>query len=261
MERRSRQHVVTTRTATLADIPVPASGGKTTTATGTRRNPVPRGRTGYLVQKTKFFELLAGKEKELFDELFRLGREEASYAARYFCINGEPEKTHGELVKEGTFPSIGVEGWAIVCASAILRYLDPAFPVSKHTAMHAQNIRSWVLKHRDVAADSQERQRRYEDVLTKIQAVGISQLPKAMPERYYNFYLELARAWDKNKFAELKQHARLASIIGTRWGFEDGCFYTLEEIADVEQITRERVRQIEQKALKLLGVIAKPSET
>ena len=51
--------------------------------------------------------------------------------------------------------------------------------------------------------------------------------------------------------------ARAEMIIRLRYGLEDGKFYTLEEIGDRLGITRERVRQIESKALRQLRVRSK----
>lgn len=43
-------------------------------------------------------------------------------------------------------------------------------------------------------------------------------------------------------------------IIRLRFGLEDGRYWTLEEVGRVEQVTRERIRQIEVKALRRLRV-------
>lgn len=51
--------------------------------------------------------------------------------------------------------------------------------------------------------------------------------------------------------------ARAELIIRLRYGLEDGRFYTLEEIGEHLGITRERVRQIESKALRQLRVRSK----
>jgi RNA polymerase primary sigma factor len=45
---------------------------------------------------------------------------------------------------------------------------------------------------------------------------------------------------------------REARILRLRFGFQDGHHYTLEEIGDRFGVTRERIRQIEQKALRRL---------
>lgn len=53
---------------------------------------------------------------------------------------------------------------------------------------------------------------------------------------------------------------REREIVKMRYGFEDGCEYTLEEVGRVFDITRERVRQIEAKALKKLQAPNRCSE-
>ena len=45
---------------------------------------------------------------------------------------------------------------------------------------------------------------------------------------------------------------REALVIALRFGFEDGRVYTLEEIGQQLHVTRERIRQIEAKALRKL---------
>ena len=45
---------------------------------------------------------------------------------------------------------------------------------------------------------------------------------------------------------------REREIIKLRYGFDDGYIYTREEVGRVFQVTRERVRQIEAKAIKKL---------
>ncbi|WP_035457455.1 sigma factor-like helix-turn-helix DNA-binding protein, partial [Loigolactobacillus coryniformis] len=44
------------------------------------------------------------------------------------------------------------------------------------------------------------------------------------------------------------------SVVSLRFGLADGKVYTLEKIGEVMHITRERVRQIEAKSLKKLGM-------
>ena len=45
---------------------------------------------------------------------------------------------------------------------------------------------------------------------------------------------------------------REREIIKLRYGLEDGYTYTLEEVGKIFKVTRERVRQIEAKALRKL---------
>ncbi|MCQ2385785.1 MAG: RNA polymerase sigma factor RpoD, partial [Clostridia bacterium] len=45
---------------------------------------------------------------------------------------------------------------------------------------------------------------------------------------------------------------READVLKLRFGLIDGKAYTLEEVGEIFQITRERIRQIEAKALRKL---------
>ena len=56
-----------------------------------------------------------------------------------------------------------------------------------------------------------------------------------------------------NKYLERYLTEREAKILRMRFGFEDdGVCYTLEEIASVFGLTRERIRQLEAKAIRKL---------
>jgi RNA polymerase primary sigma factor len=54
-----------------------------------------------------------------------------------------------------------------------------------------------------------------------------------------------------NKLLE-QLSSKLRNIIKLRFGFEDGQTRTLEEIGQIMGVTRERIRQIEKKALERL---------
>ena len=58
----------------------------------------------------------------------------------------------------------------------------------------------------------------------------------------------------KEKMASVlrKLSPREERIIRMRFGFEDGNPHTLEEVGQVFAVTRERIRQIEAKALRIL---------
>ncbi len=53
---------------------------------------------------------------------------------------------------------------------------------------------------------------------------------------------------------------RERDIVKMRFGFDDGCEYTLEEVGKVFEVTRERVRQIEAKAIKKLQAPSRSRE-
>lgn len=61
---------------------------------------------------------------------------------------------------------------------------------------------------------------------------------------------EAVRSVMKSALSNL--NAREQRILFKRFGLEDGCTYSLEELAQSEHLSRERVRQIEQRGLKTL---------
>ncbi|MBI4845447.1 MAG: sigma-70 family RNA polymerase sigma factor [Candidatus Omnitrophica bacterium] len=73
---------------------------------------------------------------------------------------------------------------------------------------------------------------------------------------------ELSRLLRQEKIAELleKMSEREKHILVLRYGLEDGTFRTLEETAKSFKISRERVRQIENNALKKLRVYMKEAD-
>ncbi len=208
----------------------------------------------YTTLREKFVSLMDDKRKALFDELLVLGREEAKYAARYFCLAGEEYKSHEELAQEEDPPKGGNTAWRNISVVSVICYLDPTHQASKQAMAHADAIQQWVLRKRDEQFDTHEQA----EQLEKLKEFGISALPEDMSPRYLDFYVDLLTAWRKNEFAELSGHPRLMCLLATRWGFEDGHFYTLEEIAGVQELTRERIRQMEEKALRLLGIKSRP---
>ena len=54
----------------------------------------------------------------------------------------------------------------------------------------------------------------------------------------------------RDAFKELTERER--KILEMRFGLVDGYSHTLEEIGDIYQVTRERIRQLEGKALRKL---------
>jgi len=195
----------------------------------------------YLGQKKKFLSMLAdATRKKLFEELLVLDREEARYTARYFCLNGEQYKSYRVLLREGDFPSIKTVTGAVHSIASILRYLNPAYAVSDQAAKLADDIGRWVPQVRGSVVKLRER-----DIA----------LPEGMPKWFTNFYTELARAWEKDRFAALSKQPRHACILTTRWGFEDGRFYKLDEIAEVEGVTKAYIGRMEKEAFQLLGLL------
>jgi RNA polymerase primary sigma factor len=58
----------------------------------------------------------------------------------------------------------------------------------------------------------------------------------------------------KNRIADVLDTLdyRERQVLRLRYGLIDGCSYTLEEVGKIFSVTRERVRQIESKALRTL---------
>lgn len=68
-----------------------------------------------------------------------------------------------------------------------------------------------------------------------------------------NFNLSVSR--NKLRVAIACLPIREKKILETRFGLVDGVTHTLEEVGRDYNVTRERIRQIEQKALKTLKLI------
>jgi RNA polymerase primary sigma factor len=66
--------------------------------------------------------------------------------------------------------------------------------------------------------------------------------------------LEISHTLLKSRIAEVLQALdyREREILRLRFGLADGCAYTLEEVGKIFSVTRERVRQIESKAVRML---------
>lgn len=70
---------------------------------------------------------------------------------------------------------------------------------------------------------------------------------------------------DEEKVRRIKEILKYLSyrereIIKLRYGLGDGVEYTLEEIGYVFSVTRERIRQIERKAIKRLATLMTTEE-
>lgn len=67
---------------------------------------------------------------------------------------------------------------------------------------------------------------------------------------------------EHEKLGELMERLseREKLIIRIRYGFDDGEFHTLAETGKVVQVSRERVRQLEMRALRKLKILLEPSE-
>ena len=75
--------------------------------------------------------------------------------------------------------------------------------------------------------------------------------------RFIEEYALVHRAWQIDELSELTVSDAERSILVERYGLEDNTFKTLEEIGSVRGITRERVRQLEESALRKLRKLEK----
>ncbi len=65
----------------------------------------------------------------------------------------------------------------------------------------------------------------------------------------YRIYLPL----DKDVIGNIVLDEKEATVLRLRFGLDDDRLMTLQEIGDRLKLTRERIRQIEQKAMRKLG--------
>jgi len=105
------------------------------------------------------------------------------------------------------------------------------------------NDRGWTVSHADKLILTPREQVEWEDL-------GSERFAIPPPQEAYVEQIQTAEVL-ADALSELDD--RQADILRKRFGFESGGEMTLEEVGQIYGVTRERIRQIEAKALKFLS--------
>lgn len=182
----------------------------------------------------------------LFEELISMGFEDAVIVSRYFCLKGETGITQRKLGIEFGGPNTYIS----LVINSVLHYLDPSFEASIQAQRRSSGIKSRVCRTRILIGET-------EKMKEFLSSLGISALPEGMPMSHVDTLevIHMARQSGKLESLYLK-NPRAYEILCSRWGIKDGRFRTFEEIGKTYSVTRERIRQIQQKAFVELGINA-----
>ncbi len=207
-------------------------------------------RSPFYQKQATFFKNLQGEQKQLWEELRMFSFEEAEIAARYFCLDGEDYLPQRVLAEQYGFEYSNTQISTRI--NAVLFYLDASFVVGARSRQFARAIKARVGRLRigltqthTIASLRQEAAKR----------LGLQELPEKLPLSRLETFEELVKRSRNGKLKWLKTyHERLYKIVVLRYGLSGGRYRTLEEIGQSEYLTRERIRQLEEKALVLLGI-------
>lgn len=207
-----------------------------------------RGTKLYRAQRD-FLVTLDSERQALLDELFGLGWMEVEVVRRYFCLNDEQYVPSHELAKQH-----GISAGALhVYAGTVLYYLDSAFEVSKQSIAKIPMLEKRVEQER-------ERLQNVESQKEELLKHGLEKVPIGMPLRFIKEYALVYRAWCIDELSEMTVAESERAVLVARYGLEDNTFKTLEAIGETRGLTRERIRQLEAKALRKLRRLEKKQE-
>ncbi len=201
----------------------------------------------YYRQQQDFLLRLSGEQKALFDELLRLDFHVAHLVARYFCLRGEEFKPQHDVALEVDFPTL----WDSVISArihSVFYYLDPTFRASKRPRRMAETMRARVVSLREILAQAANR----EEIAKQL---GLQALPSNLPLSRLYVFEAVVQTSQRQAFQRLlKEYPRWYRVLTLRYGLEDGVYRTLEEIGEMMDVTRERIRQVEEEAFDWLGI-------
>lgn len=200
-----------------------------------------------------FLKSLTGEQKALFEELLALGFEEVRMAARYYCLDGGdyiPQHVvaaeYGYGDKNNSLVSRKING--------ILLYLDPGFQTGKDSRDWTERLKARVTRTRAVVEKEN-----YREIFCR--ELGVDHLPEGLYPSQFEEYRTVVMAHQVGKVEALRSHdSRYVEILKMRFGLDGGRVRTLQEIGDLFGITRERIRQLEEMALELLGIASQDKE-
>ena len=193
--------------------------------------------------KRYFMLRLDEERKKVLPELQRYAPEDWEIASRYLCLNGEKHLTLLGLARER-----GVSmGHIQEALGTVLYHLDSPFDAPLASVRRAQVLQEKIERAR-------EEDRLFAIRLEKLKSLDLTlaDLPQGMSDDYLEDYVLVRKGWLRGELGEYLLTPREREFLIRRYGLRNHQFCTLEEIGNEFGITRERVRQIEQKALKKL---------
>lgn len=197
----------------------------------------------------QFFLNLTTEQKKLLDELDRLGSDVVSIARRYFCLDGENYVSQEDLGEMLGYSKRCGNRLVSCKINALLQYLDKNREASIVSAQYVERISNKVTKTR-------ARDQKKAEFECTLKALGISSLPKDLPLVRLEFYGTLYTFYKNGKVAPLATSFPSGyEVLMSRYGLEDGRYKTLQEVGTSRGLTRERIRQIEETALRKIGII------
>ncbi len=207
---------------------------------GENRSPFYRSQRDFLLG-------LQGEQKALLNELLQLEFHTALLVARYFSLQGEEFKTQRQVAIEVDFPTL-LQGPLSAYINSIFCYLDPTFKAAKKAISIAETMRCRVARLRTILAQAASRQE-------IAQRLGLEQLPDGLPLSRLDLLEAVVSASRKVEFQDFAlRYPREHKLIVLRYGLSDGKYRTLQEVGQHFGVTRERIRQLEERAFAVLGI-------
>ena len=203
-----------------------------------------RENSDYLTKKA-ILKSLDPSKKALLDELLQMGFIEAKVVVRYYCLDGKDQVSQRVVGKE---MGLGSNSYISLLVNSTLAYLDPTCVLSNQATDRARGIKSRVLRVRDLLAQAEK----MTEYLTRL---GIDKIPEGMPMSHIDTLEALCAVWKTRAIEVLKEKdQRSYDMLCLRWGFADGKYHTLHEIGQMYGVTRERIRQLQERSFSSLGI-------
>jgi hypothetical protein len=218
-------------------------------------------RSPYYAAQQQFMKEMSGEQKALFDELLLMGFEFAQIAARYFCLNDESFMTQTSVAEMFGYSaqSFGLISEGI---TGVLRYLDPMFVTGDSAIAIAGRIQRKVERLRAQYGRLEQLEMvmaRMAQELVALTGREDIKLPTSLPLYRFDRYKCILKAsldGSLEKFSLGSETNRKAChVVMFRYGLQDGKYHTLEEIGKTMQVTRERIRQLEEIVMEKLQIV------
>ncbi len=212
-------------------------------------------RSPHYQKQALFLRNIQGEQRQLLDELRFFGFEELEITSRYFCLNNEEYLPQRVIADQ--FDLNGRESEVSEQINAVLYYLDPTFE-----AGYVSRSRAYSMRHR-IERLRMALKQTHDIVLLRqnlAENLDLPKLPDKMPLGKFGIFEALIKCSRTGKLDWLKTiDEKLYRVLVLRYGLNDYHYKTLKEVGDIEGLTKQRIDQLEEKALALLGIEEKTS--